>query len=375
MSKPRIIALYLPQYHPFPENDEWWGKGFTEWTNVARAKPLFKGHYQPRIPADLGFYDLRLPIVREQQAELAREAGVEGFCYWHYWFGNGKQLMAEIIDDVIASGKPNFPFCLGWANHSWFAKNWNTKDSGKKDRMLIEQTFPGDNDIRMHYEYVLKAFKDPRYIKVENKPFFMIFKANDIPENFTSLWNEWAKEDGYDGIYFVGNVDADEDTNDYLRRGFSAVIKDRIKKQREKVSIRMNQSKIAAIRFVFQRCFNSLRKRPDHIFSYEKSIYDYVDEKDDQREDVIPNLIPNFDHSPRSGVHGYIVHGSTPTLFRKHVRMVLEMASKKKNNFVMLRSWNEWGEGNYMEPDLRYGKAYIQALRGEIDNYESSTEL
>lgn len=369
MSKPRIIALYLPQYHPFPENDEWWGKGFTEWTSVARAKPLFKGHYQPRIPADLGFYDLRLPIVREQQAELAREAGVEGFCYWHYWFGNGKQLMAEIIDDVIASGKPDFPFCLGWANHSWFAKNWNTKDAGKKDRMLIEQTFPGDDDIRKHYEYALKAFKDPRYIKVGNKPFFMIFKANDIPESFISLWDKWAKEDGFDGIYFVGNVDARVDASEYTKKGFGAVIKDRINEQKKAVSIKENKSIWGVIKYTFIKLVYRLRGLNTIVFKYEDCIEAYVDEKDDIRDDVIPSLIPNFDHSPRSGKNGYIVHGSTPEIFQKYARRLLDLVSKKNNSIVMLRSWNEWGEGNYMEPDIKYGKAYIKALSEEMAKF------
>ena len=122
--KARVIAYYLPQFHPIPENDEYWGKGFTEWTNVGKAKPLFKGHYQPRVPADLGYYDLRMSEIREAQADLARDAGIEGFCYWHYWFGNGKQLLERPFNEVLASGKPDFPFCLGWANHSWTTKTW-----------------------------------------------------------------------------------------------------------------------------------------------------------------------------------------------------------------------------------------------------------
>ena len=138
--KPKIVALYLPQFYSFPENDEWWGKGFTEWTNVGKAKPLFKGHNQPRVPADLGYYNLKMPEVREQQAEMARNAGVEGFMYWHYWFGNGKRLMWEVFDEVLKTGKPDYPFCLGWANHSWFAKNWNSDGTTGGDRMLIEQT-------------------------------------------------------------------------------------------------------------------------------------------------------------------------------------------------------------------------------------------
>lgn len=146
-NKVRAIAIYLPQYHPFPENDEWWGKGFTEWINVASAKPLFRGHYQPKIPGELGFYDLRIPEIREQQAELAKEAGIEGFCYWHYWFGNGKRLMEMPFNEVVRTGKPDFPFCLAWANHSWFAKTW---DKTKKDKLLIEQKYDDVDGITEH---------------------------------------------------------------------------------------------------------------------------------------------------------------------------------------------------------------------------------
>ena len=140
MSKPRVIAIYLPQYHVIPENDEWWGKGFTEWTNVAKAKPLFPGHYQPKIPADLGFYNLLQSDIREKQADMARDAGIEGFCYWHYWFGNGKQLLEKPFESVLKSGKPDFPFCIGWANHSWYKKTW---DKNGTNRLLIEQKYPG----------------------------------------------------------------------------------------------------------------------------------------------------------------------------------------------------------------------------------------
>ena len=154
--KARIIALYLPQFHPIPENDEWWGKGFTEWTNVAKAKPLFKGHLQPRIPADLGFYDLRLPQVRSQQAMMAKDAGIEGFCYYHYWFA-GKQLLETPFNEVVSSGEPDFPFCLCWANHTWSNKTWEKSSFYKKDSTLIKQTYPGDDDNVMHFLSLVKV--------------------------------------------------------------------------------------------------------------------------------------------------------------------------------------------------------------------------
>ena len=150
--KARVIAFYLPQFHPIPENDKWWGKGFTEWTNVAKAKPLFKGHYQPHIPADLGFYDLRLPEVREQQAQMAREAGIEGFCYWHYWFSHDKKLLERPFQEVLQSGKPDFPFCLGWANHNWTNKSWEAGTRQQKDMTLMKMVYSEDEYIQHFYD-------------------------------------------------------------------------------------------------------------------------------------------------------------------------------------------------------------------------------
>ena len=167
--KARVIAFYLPQYHPIPENDMFWGKGFTEWTNVGKAKPLFKGHYQPKVPADLGYYDLRLPEVREEQVNLAKYAGIEGFCYWHYWFGSGKELLERPFNEVVNSGHPNFPFCLGWANHTWSTKTWSASNSQFKETVIMEQTYPGEEDYKLHFNTYLKAFKDSRYIRVDGK--------------------------------------------------------------------------------------------------------------------------------------------------------------------------------------------------------------
>ncbi len=356
----RIIALYLPQYHPFKENDEWWGKGFTEWTNVGRAKPLFKGHYQPRVPADLGYYDLRLPIIREQQAEMAREAGIEGFCYWHYWFGDGKQLMAEIINEVIETGKPDFPFCFGWANHSWYAKNWNTSETKGKDRLLIEQKYLGTEDYRKHYEYVSKAFKDVRYIKEENKPVFMVYSSKDVPEEMIIQWNNWAKEDGFDGIYFMGNISVLEKVEDYKKKGFNALIKNRM----EGIMDRRFQNKIY---FLYSKIKSHCFGLPDRLFDYKDIIDCFVDEEDVD-ENLIPNIIPGFDHSPRSGKYGLILRETTPALFYDHCMKVLSLVKRKQNKFVILRSWNEWGEGNYMEPDIVYKKGFLDALHEAVNN-------
>lgn len=182
MKKARVIAYYLPQYHPIPENDRFWGKGFTEWTNVGKAKPLFRGHYQPRVPADLGYYDLRLPEIREEQAKLAKEAGIEGFCYWHYWFGGGKELLERPFNEVVESGSPDYPFCLGWANHTWSTRTWTSNKSRYKETIIAEQTYPGVGDYVQHYNTYKKAFKDSRYITVDGRLLFVVFDSTAIPD-------------------------------------------------------------------------------------------------------------------------------------------------------------------------------------------------
>ena len=228
--KARVIAFYLPQYYPIPENDEWWGKGFTEWTNVGKAKPLWKGHYQPRVPADLGYYDLRIPEVREQQAELAREAGVNAFCYWHYWFGNGKRLLERVFDEVLESGKPDFPFCLGWANHSWYAKTWDKTGS---DKLLIKQTYPGIEDAKEHFQFLLKAFKDPRYVKVNGAPFLYIFEPLSVPKEYIEWFRRWTKEVGFPDLYLVADGSYLPDNTKYLEYGYNAVLHNRLRRLRE----------------------------------------------------------------------------------------------------------------------------------------------
>ena len=217
--KARIIAFYLPQYHPIPENDAWWGKGFTEWTNVGKAKPLYRGHYQPRVPADLGYYDLRVPETRQAQADMARSYGVEGFMYWHYWFGGGKRLLERPFNEVLASGEPDFPFALAWANETWkgFAHGLTNRNT------LIEQRYLGEQDYIDHFHAVLPAFRDRRYITVDGKPLFMVYKPLQHPDMqaFVELWQRLARENGLPGIYFVGQADVGQEQK-ILRLGMDA---------------------------------------------------------------------------------------------------------------------------------------------------------
>lgn len=364
-----ILALYLPQYYPNPFNDKHWGKGFTEWTNVASAKPLFKGHYQPKIPSDLGFYDLRVPQVREQQAELAKEAGVSAFLYWHYWFGNGKRLLSEVFQEVLDSGKPDFPFALAWANHSWYAKAW---DKRVEDKLLVKQTYPGLEDEKMHFEFLIKAFKDKRYFKVGGRPFFFIFHPDDVPIEYLHNFRKWTKEAGFPDIYLVANVLGSEHTvEEYRKKGYDAITHNRM------LDVLYNwYNSVSLPEQLYVRAKKKLKEIvfgvPRGALDYSK-VFHYFIRPDDKLSGVIPEIFPNWDHSPRSGKTGAstIYFNSEPKYFYKHVKEALDAIRNKSDSerLLILKSWNEWGEGNYMEPDLRYGHGYIDALRKAIDEF------
>ncbi len=383
----RVIAFYLPQYHPIHENNVWWGKGFTEWTNVGKAKPLFHGHYQPRVPADLGYYDLRLPEVREAQANMAREAGIEGFCYWHYWFGKGKELLEQPFNEVLVTGKPDFPFCLGWANHSWSNKSWKI-EKGVKPQIFIEQTYNGMSDIDLHFNMYVTAFRDKRYIKVDGKCLFIIFDPYSIPDMclFRDRWNELAKKNGLIGFHFVGitenyrpklittddrrttmkGVDLyspDAIYNLVLNLGFDAV------NSRGTYNSQWKSKPWAKV--VLDKMLGKyLNIGFENKYNYKRLINNLIVEEDNW-ENVYPTIIPNFDRSPRSGKNTTIWHGSTPMLFKNHVEIALRSVEKKEDEhrILFLQSWNEWAEGNYVEPDLKFGNGYLDVLRESIKNF------
>lgn len=377
--KARVIAFYLPQFHPVKENDEIWGKGFTEWTNVASAKPLFRGHYQPQIPADLGFYDLRLSEVRVEQAKMAKECGVEGFCYWHYWFGNGRRILNRPFDEVLTSGQPDFPFCLGWANHSWSNKTWQKSKNFTKDITFIEQQYPGKDDYIQHFNAVLPAFLDKRYIRVDNKPLFLVFDPSSIPDNeeFIRVWNDLAKQNGLDGIYFVARVPGyfpkdvlnnNKDTvannfKTYLDYGYDAINADMQRYAETKTGGK------------FKKIFNYINKK---VFGNSLKKYDYKRIVDNmivpeiELENVHPQIIPRLDRTPRSGKDARIYTNSSPLLFKNASEKVFDLIKNKpfEHRIVFLQAWNEWGEGNYIEPDIRFGHEYLDALKVSLKNNE-----
>lgn len=356
MNKVRIIAFYLPQFHPIPENDEWWGKGFTEWRCVSEAKKLFPGHDQPRIPMDMGYYDLRVPETREQQAEMAREAGIEGFCYWHYWFGNGRQLLERPFNEVVESGKPDFPFCLGWGNHSWKQNLWDKKGTAK---VLIEQKYLGYEDDKQHFMSLLKAFKDPRYITVDGKCLFFVHSTANLEamSSFINNWRQLAVENGLGGFYFVAR-DADSRKKDkIMAAGFDAIYND------DTQNIHHHMWKIHKVWLYVLREWLHLPT----IISYKRAIkYMIVD--DCKTINTLPMIAPNWDHSPRSGGSAFILHKAKPEYFYELVKMAMKAVEKKpdEHKIIVLKSWNEWGEGNYMEPDRTYGRGYLKALKAAL---------
>lgn len=355
----RTLALYLPQYHPIPENDVWWGKGFTEWTNVGKAKPLFPGHYQPHVPADLGYYDLRVPETRLAQAEMARQYGIEGFIYWHYWFGDGKRLLERPFNEVLASGEPDFPFALAWANETWKGF-WFGADGSRNT--LIEQTYPGEQDYIEHFNTVLPAFKDHRYITCEGKPIFFVYKPKQHPDmkRFIELWREMASENGLEGIYFIAigsslysKEDAECYYNEMMTIGFDAI------NIINSYSAPLSSLKDKIIHKIIY-CARRLDIRKYQYRQFECPL--------DDRENVFPSILPNWDHTPRTGKRGVILYGSSPELFRQFLHRKVELIKNKPfdKRFLIIKSWNEWAEGNYLEPDLKYGRQYLEALKEEV---------
>lgn len=382
--KARVIALYLPQFHPMELNNEWWGKGYTEWNNVAKARPLFRGHYQPRIPADLGFYDLRLPETRVAQAELAKDAGIEGFCYWHYWLGKGKTLLDRPFREVLESGSPDYPFCLGWANHSWRNDQWTKSHAFQKITNTYEQTYVKE-EYDDHFYDVLPAFKDHRYITVDGKPLFLVYAPLHIPdpEYFIKRWQQLAKENGLPGIYFVGIVSnlqsvkqefggknklyyvkTDEPAGPRYQQildvGFDAV-NSRGQYRAELIeSGHLKKYFYTAMRRLFNIHFLQVHEY--------KNIIKHLFVDEDKWENVFPTILPNWDRSPRSGKESIIYHNSTPELFKEHIHDALELVKDKspEHRILFLMSWNEWGEGNYVEPDEKYGHGFLNAIKDEL---------
>jgi lipopolysaccharide biosynthesis protein len=358
----RTIAFYLPQYHPIPENDAWWGKGFTEWTNVALAKPLFRSHYQPHIPADLGFYDLRLCETRSAQAQLARECGIEGFCYWHYWF-EGKRLLDRPFNEVLTSGEPDFPFCLAWANESW-SRRW----LGEEKEVLQEQTYSLEDDAN-HIRWLTRAFADRRYLRVKGRPLFLVYRPSALPDppRTTDLWRDECVRSGVGEPYLIG-VNAHCPLLDCRTIGFDGTLnfEPQLGVLPEPLNDRPSIGKLK-------------RNREFGVNSPTLKLYDYAKARQwmiDHREwmmnegifqdfSTVPSIFVGWDNTPRRKRNGVVVLNSTPERFEQGLARLVNDSGPKAcaERLIFINAWNEWAEGNHLEPDLKYGHGHLEAVR------------
>lgn len=354
---PRVIAFYLPQYHPIPENDAWWGKGFTEWTNVTKARPIFRDHYQPHLPADLGFYDLRVAESRDAQAALAREYGIQGFCYFHYWF-NGKRLLERPFDEVLASGRPDFPFCLCWANESW-SRRW----LGEERDVLMEQTYSQKDDLA-HADWLGRAFADDRYIRVGGRPLFLVYRPAHLPDanRTVELWRSFFKRQGLDDPYLVG-VDAHCPGIDCRQLGFDTTF-----------AFTPQLSALPGWSGDGWKLRRFLHNMQRHIRNGRTKVYDITEARRAMAQ--IPRGFPHvqcvfvgWDNTPRRGSDGIVMINGTPAEFGAALRTAIDdMAlSAEGNNLLFINAWNEWGEGNHLEPDQRSGRGYLEQVKQAVD--------
>ncbi|MGR3811185.1 glycosyltransferase WbsX family protein [Jiulongibacter sp. NS-SX5] len=355
--KLRGLAVILPQFHPIPENDKWWGKGFTEWTNVTKAQPRYSGHYQPHLPADLGYYDLRLEQSREEQAKLAEEHSIYGFCIHHYWF-NGKQLLETPVNEMLRLGKPDFPFMLCWANENW-TRRWD----GLDQEVLMKQDYSPE-DHRAHAKYLCETvFKDKRYITVDGKPFFLFFNTHIIPDLKESIeiWRDEVKKHGFPDIYLAGVKTYQDAIKDPEGVGFDAVIE----WQPDWGNLNINPN-------FWQRIKQKLGLK----ISYFKDDYAAVAERMLAKKDPDTKhyhcIMPAWDNCARKKQRAFVIDGSTPALYKNWLQRLCDKFTppSEEENFVFINAMNEWAEGNHLEPDRKWGRQYLEATKEVFDQFK-----
>jgi lipopolysaccharide biosynthesis protein len=358
----RLIAIHLPQFHPIPENNAWWGQGFTEWTNVAKARPQFPGHDQPHLPADLGFYDLRLPEARAAQAELAREYGIHGFCYYHYWF-HGRRLLERPVDEILASGEPDFPFCLAWANEPW-SRRWD----GMAHDVLMPQSYSAEDD-HLHGRWLARAFADPRYIRVGDRPLFLLYRTSLLPEprRTTDIWRDEARRAGVGDPWLV-RVEAFEDDKETDPRplGFDASVE--FMPDGRVVGPRLRKP----IRRGWRR--RLLGPGPDeaealcmenhNMFDYGQMVANAM-ARPDPPYPRFRCVTPGWDNTARRTSGATIMRGNDPVVYERWLASAIDraQAAPEDQRFVFINAWNEWAEGNHLEPCQRWGRAFLEATR------------
>ncbi|OYP65154.1 glycoside hydrolase family 99-like domain-containing protein [Prevotella sp. P2-180] len=356
MKDKRVIAIHLPQFYPFPENDEWWGKGFTEWRNVTKAKPRFRGHYQPHLPADLGFYDLRLKECRMEQEKLAKEYGIDGFCYYHYWF-NGHLIMEKPVEAKLANKEEDLPFMFCWANEDWH-RNW----AGGYNETLISQNYSKEDDIE-HFKYLLPYFKDERYIRVNGKPVFCVYKASLMPDynKFVETWQALAKENGFE-LYMCAFEASGEWGKKYRRADAYVEFQPQNK---EGFDRKYNPLLKMGRKFGWKTRFNEMTPYGPYV-NFQINKKNTIDYK------RYPSLCPSWDNACRRvGQPFQALRNANPSDFRRWLDHLYHTFTpfSKEENFIFINAWNEWAEGCHLEPDQKWGRGYLEAIKAVIEKY------
>lgn len=345
----RAIAFHLSQFHPIPENDAWWGRGFTEWSNVTRAQPKFAGHYQPHLPADLGFYDLRLPEVREQQADLARAHGIHGFCYYYYWF-SGHRLLERPVEEMRASGKPDFPYCFCWANENW-TRRWD----GAEHEILIAQNPSPADDERLIRE-LLPHFRDERYIRVDGKPLFIVYRVGVLPNARASaaIWRDVCRREGIGEIYLCAA--RTYDTGDPSPLGFDAVV--------EFPPHGVRTPPVKQVPDLLSPDFDGT------VVDYRQFVLDTL-AREEPPYTLHRTVFPSWDNTARKPHDPLVFIHATPEIYEIWLREMVARARTRpepSERLVFINAWNEWAEAAHLEPDRRFGHQYLQAtLRALTD--------
>lgn len=365
----KAICFYLPQFHPIPENDLWWGEGFTEWTNVASATPRFKGHYQPQLPGVLGFYDLRLEEARIAQAALAEQFGIHGFCYYHYWF-SGKRLLGRPLDEMLASGKPDFPFCLCWANETW-SRTW----SGRDHDILIRQEYSSE-DHRQHIAWLAEVFGDGRYIRVNGRPLFLIYRPESIP-NLARVLDEWRAyciEKLSVEPYFcaVNTGFSTLDEGKVVASGFDAVVNFEPNRQHFPPARNVTGRAVSlARRLLPPSWYDALRNNKRLARGNLNTLIDYAAYVDASVKTLpsstlpsFPCVFPSWDNSARK-VAATIIQNHSPEQYARWLKHAIKQVSANSpdSRLVFINAWNEWAEGCHLEPDSRHGDAFLRTTQ------------
>lgn len=369
MIKP--IAFYLPQFHCIPENDEWWGKGFTEWTNVKKSTSLFNGHIQPEIPLDKNYYNLLDNKVMVEQSELAQKYGVYGFCYYHYWF-EGKLLLEKPLENMLNNKDITIPFCFCWANESW-ARTWDGQDTN----VLIKQNYDeGEMEWKEHFNYLLNFFKDSRYIKVKNKPMLLIYKPYLISNmrEMQEYWNNLAIQAGFDGIYFGYQYPKSFEYKEVVKLFDFGVEFEPLYTRNDIESRLSGRTKIDKVfclckkypKLLKYKIKRKLKKNTPVVYDYDEIWNDILTRKP-VNKNVMPGAFPSWDNTPRKGCNATVFYKATPEKFSKYLKKQVERAEKLYNSeFIFINAWNEWGEGAHLEPDEYNKYGYLEAVKNSL---------